>query len=567
MARLDRLGPVKEIAQLGAVLGREFSYEVLRAVAPWDDERLRLSLAQLVEAELLYPRGHPPSESFVFKHALVQDAAYQSLLRSTRQAYHRRITQVLVEQFPEMVATHPELLARHYTEAGLTVEAVAQWQRAGMNAIQRSAHAEAIAHLTTGLALLTILPATPERLHQELALRRLLGGSLLATKGYASPEVVRTYTRARELCQQVGETPQLLPVLWGLFLFHLVRYDFQTARDLAQQAHTLVHRYPNQLPRLATDTMLGMACVYAGDFAAARTHLDQAVSEYGVNQHSTLVSVYGQDLGIVARLYLAEALWFLGYPARAVAHMHEAVRLAHDLSLPFDLARTLPHAAMLYLLRREADAVQEHADAAIALCTAQGSSLYLTFATGIQGWALAMRGQAAEGLAQLHRGVAEAEEAGVELLRVGFLHWLAEVYGGLGRVGEAVHRLAEALTVIETGHSQIEADIYRLKGELLWSASADTVDEAEACFQRAISIARRQHAKSWELRAAMGLARLWQSQGKRADARELLAPIYGWFSEGFDTPDLQTAHALLEELGDATPMATAQHDQEGRAVE
>jgi predicted ATPase len=252
----------------------------------------------------------------------------------------------------------------------------------------------------------------------------------------------------------------------------------------------------------------------------------------------------------VARLYLAETLWFLGYPAQALAHMHEALRLARELSLPFDLARTLPHAAMLHLFRREADAVQAHADAAIALCTAQGSALYLMLATGVQGWALAMQGRTAEGLAQMHRGLAEVQVAGVEVARVGFLYWLAEVYGRLGRVDEGLYRLAEALTVIEpSGHSQIEADIYRLKGELLRSGSADNVDKAEGCFHQAIDIARRQQAKSLELRAAMSLARLWQHQGRRTAAYELLAPIYGWFTEGFDTADLQEARVLLEALG------------------
>src|SRR5713101_4063986 len=284
MARLDRLATVREIAQLGATLGREFSYELLQAVSPLDEERLQHGLKQLVEAELVYQRGLVPQAHYLFKHALIQDTAYQSLLKSTRQQYHRQIAQVLAERFRETVETQPELVAQHYTEAGLIEQAIPYWQQAGEHASQRSAYVEAISHLTRGLEVLKTLLDTPERVQQELTLQLALGAALLPVKGYTASEVEKTVLRARELCQQLGETPQLVPVLYRLWLFYLNRGELQTARELAEQLLSLAQR-AHTLARLLAHLALGLTLFHLGEFASAVTHLEQSIALYDPQMH------------------------------------------------------------------------------------------------------------------------------------------------------------------------------------------------------------------------------------------------------------------------------------------
>ena len=301
MARLDRLATVKALAQLGATLGREFAYELLQAVSPWDEGTLQQGLQQLVAAEFLYQQGLPPQATYVFKHALIQDAAYQSLLKSTRQQYHQRIAQVLESRFPETVETQPELLAHHYTEAGLSAQAIPYWQTAGQRAAQRSAHQEAVGHLTTGVEVLQTLPDTPERTQQDLRLHVALGVSLMAVKGRAAPEVERVYTRARALCQQVGDTPQLFPVLRGLFLFYLNRGQRQTAQDLAEQLLRQAERQPEVAPRMLGHYLLGQALFSRGALGDAVRHFEQAIAAYNLQEHRQLAHVYGIDLGVITR--------------------------------------------------------------------------------------------------------------------------------------------------------------------------------------------------------------------------------------------------------------------------
>ena len=334
MARLDRLAVVKEVAQLGAVLGREFSYELLRAVAPQDEVTLQQALAQLMEAELLYQRGLPPHATYVFKHALIQDAAYQSLLKSTRQQHHQRIAQVLEQLFSDTAATQPEVLAHHYTEAGLSAQAIPYWQQAGQHALQRSAPAEAIAHLTQGLAVLTTLPETPERLHQELDLQVALGTALRATKGNAAPEVERPYTRARELCAQLGDTPQLFPVLRGLMLYYQGRGQLHTASQLGEQLLRLAQALPDPAHLLLAHFQLGWALCWRGEPAAARTHHTQALALYEPQAHRALAVRYGGDLGVASGGYLARALWYLGYPDQALQRTQAVRTLAQEVAQP-----------------------------------------------------------------------------------------------------------------------------------------------------------------------------------------------------------------------------------------
>jgi len=566
MARLDRLGPAKEVAQLGATLGREFSAELLQAVSPLDGETLQRALVKLGEAEILYQRGLPPQATYTFKHALIQDAAYRSLLKSTRQKYHQQIANVLEEEFPETKETQPELVAHHYTEARLATQAISYWQQAGQKAIQRSANLEAISHLTKALELLKTLPDTPERTQQELTLRISLGSPLIVVKGTGAPEVKSTYARALELCRQLGETPQLFPVLWGLRAAYISQGEYQTARELAEQGLGLAQRVQDATFLLLAHMGMGITLYFLGEFAPAREHVEQALALYNPQQHNPRVSRTPQDLGVVSLTYLAWALWFLGYPEQAAQKEHEALALAEQLSHPHSLAWALNLAAKVRLWRREGPAVQAQAEVMLRLADEQGFPYWETEGTMLRGWALAEQGREEEGIAQMREGFTAWRAMGTGVAASYFLSLPIEAYRRRERLEEGFKTLAEAFAVIhKTGERVYEAELYRLKGELVLQSgvrgpesenpspqhptpSTQAEAEAEACFLKAIEIARRQQAKSLELRATMSLARLWQQQGRKKEAHQMLAEIYGWFTEGFDTKDLQEAKVLLEEL-------------------
>jgi predicted ATPase len=550
MARLDRLAPIKMVAQLGATIGRQFSYELFQAVSPLDETTLQQGLHQLVEAELLYQQGSPPQATYTFKHALIQDAAYQSLLRSTRQQYHQRIAQVLAEQFPETAETQLELLAHHYTEGGLSEQAIRYWLNAGRRAIEHSANVEAIAHLTKGIEVLKMLPDTPERAQKELTLEITLGPTLMAARGYAAPEVEHAYARARELCEQVGETPQLFRVLHGLQRFYLIRAELQTTRKVGEQLLTLAQRMQESAFLLQAHRALGDTLFWLGEVAPARAHFEQGIALYDPQQHRSLAFLYGEDPGVVCLSYAARALWWLGYPDQARQRIHEALTLARELSHPLTLVFALYFAAVLHASHREAQATQEQAEAAIALSTEQEFALWLTRGVVLRGWALAEQGQGEEGITQMREGLAAYRATGAEVARPYWLALLAEAYGKLGQTEQGLIGLTEAVAVAhKTGERFYEAELYRLRGELLLQAGKrQKVLEAEESFRQALTIARRQRAKALELRAATSLARLWQHQGKYADAHQILAEVYGWFTEGFDTAGLQEARALLDTL-------------------
>ena len=515
MARLDRLASVKEVAQLGAVLGREFAYEVLQAVAPLDERTLQHGLAQLVDAELLYQRGIPPQATYVFKHALIRDTAYESLLRSTRQQSHQRIAQVLEAQFPDMVTTQPELLARHYTEAGLNEHAIPYWQRAGQQASDRSANLEAVSHFTTGIALLKTLPETPARTQHAVTLHIALGAALQMAKGSSEPEVEHAYTQARALCQQVGETPELVPVLFGLWRFYNVRSQLHTARELAEDLLRLTQRIDDPTLAVIAHTALGSTWLWLGALRAARQHLEEALTRYTPEQRRALVFRMGQDPGVACRALAAQTLWLLGYPEQALARVHEALALAQALSHPFSLAYVRCYAAFVSQFRRDVSAVHEHAEAAVALATEQGFPQWAAIGTSVRGWALAMQGQREEGRAQVHRGNAVFRAIGAALQVPYFCTLLAEVCDQLGHTEEGLQLLAEAHTLVEQHEERYwEAEVYRLRGTLLLRQPGMPQAEAEAWLQRALDAARRQEAKSLELRAAMSLARLWKQSGQ-----------------------------------------------------
>jgi class 3 adenylate cyclase/predicted ATPase/energy-coupling factor transporter ATP-binding protein EcfA2 len=549
MARLDRLVTAKAVAQYAAVIGRQFAYALLQAVSQLDDATLQRELDRLVEAELVFQRGLPPQVTYIFKHALVADAAYQSLLKSTRQQYHQRIALVLEAQFPETMAAEPELLAHHYTEAGLIEQAVAYWHKAAHRAAERSAHAEAITHLRTGLAWLQTLPERPERRQREVDLLIAMGASLLAVKGYAAAEVRETYTDARQLCEPLNDPHQLFPVLRGLWNHYLVRAELQTAYTLGEQLRTLAQQVQDAAMLVAAHRALGVTLFHLGAVAAAHTHFAQGIALYDPQQQRTAAFRYGEDDGVICRSFVPWTLWLLGYPDQGLTRNQEAVTLAHQHAHPLSVSFALSLAAGFHQLCREGHTAQEAAETAIRLTTDQGFPHWWAFSALLRAWALAHLGQAQEGIEQINQSLSAYRATEAELWRPYLLALLAEAHGTIREPEEGLTLLTEALTLVDTtGQRWYEAELYRLKGELLLQQNSDNQAEAATCFHHALDIARSQQAQSLELRAARSLARLWQQQGKHAEAQALLAPIYGWFTEGFDTADLQEAKALLEAL-------------------
>lgn len=562
MARLDQLSSTaREVAQIGAVLGRAFSYELIRAVWPSDEQRLARGLAQLVEAELVFQKGMLPQSRWVFKHALLQDTAYQSLFKSKRQQIHQQVADVLVKQFPDIRHRQPELIAHHYTEAGLLDPAIGFWQYAGEQAVQRSAHREGIGHFLKGLALLGELPETPDRTHRELTIQTRLGPSLMATKGYAAPEVERAYARAQELCQQLGETPQPFQVLRGLWVVHEMRAELRTARKLGEQLLALAQHLDDPDLLIEVHRALGNTLLWIGEFAHAREHLQKALALHNPEHHKALAFQYGTDPRTVCLLYETLALWVLGYPEQALHKSGEALARAeegvHQHSL--SLAAALNWTSLLHQLRREAAVTSERAAAGIALAQQCGFPDWEMIGTIFRDWAVAAQSDNEASVEQLQKVIAAWGATGAELLRPYFLGLLAEQYGKIGRIERGLALLDEALAVVSSSAERFsEAELYRLRGELLLVRDANRLpaqtspprpnSEAEGCFQKALFIARQQGAKAWELRATTSLARQWSRQGKRESARRVLTEITDWFTEGRETRDFQAAYALLAEL-------------------
>jgi len=549
-ARLDRLSAVKEVVQLAATLGREFSYELIRAVWPLDEVALQKGLAAMVEAELLYQSGVVSQAKYYFKHSLIQEAAYQSVLRSRRQQLHLQIARTLEEQFPVLAETEPELLARHCMAANLKEKAIVYWQRAGTMAVRRSANKEAISHLTTGLELLKALPDSPERAQQELTMLVTLGAPLAAAKGYSAPEVERTFTRARDLCQQLGEIPQLFPVMYRLSGYYLLRGEFEKALEIGEQMLGLARTAQDPDFALEAHCSMAFTLYYLGELVTAREHLRTAVTLYDPKKHQSHAFIYGQDPGVASLSYEARVLGYLGYLEQAEAKAEQALTLAKNLAHPHSLAYAWHNAAEVHRQRADVQMSLKCAERTLELSHEHGFPLWSALAQIYRGWALARLGRHEEALATIPRGIADYRAAGHEMAIPRFLVLLAEAHGRAGQAGEGLGVLAEALVIVQRdGDRNAEAaELYRIRGELLLAVSAEHQDEAEASLRRALDIARRQQAKSPELRATMSLARLLEKRGDRKEARAMLAAIYGWFTEGFDTATLKAAKTLLEEL-------------------
>jgi predicted ATPase len=548
-ARLDQLpAEAKHLVQIAAVVGPIVPVPLLQRLAERPEDRLQHSLAHLQEREFLHELDLAPEQIYVFKHALTREVAYGSLLHERRRALHERTGATIELLYAQHLENHVGELAHHYHLSGNIEKAVFYYRRAGEQALQRSANPEAVQHLSTGLHLLATLPDTPARAQQELDFLIALGPALGATKGHGASEVEQTYARARALCAQIGDTPQLIPALWGLCMLYRNRAMMHTAREVAEQLHRLVRDEPALLPRLEAHVSLGTTLLGLGEYADSWLHLEQGIS---LIDRTAQQSRRGVPHGATCLAYAANTLWCLGFPEQALRRSREAQALAQRLDRPESLAVAHQWSAFLHYRRREVPAVQAQAEALLALARAHEFPLWRGFATCWRGWALAMAGQSQAGITQLHRGMAVLMATGEMAARPICLILLAEAVGQAGEVREGLRFLAEALTVCEaSGWGDMLTEVYRLQGELLLQQAMPQTAQAAAAFQQALVIARRQQAKSWELRAALSLARLWQHQGKRDVAERMIAPLYNWFTEGDDTADLQQARALLTALSE-----------------
>jgi serine/threonine protein kinase/predicted ATPase len=549
MDRLDRLEGDREVAQLAAVLGREFGYELL-AAGTMNEPTLETELAKLVQAEILYPKGRPPRCTYVFKHALLQDALYNALVKGKRQQFHRRIAEVLEARFPETAETQPELLGHHFTEAGLAEKAVGYWLQAGLRARQRAADCEAIGHLTKGLALLETLEETRGHDEQKLKILTTLVPAYIAVRGYAAPEVGPILHRAHELCQRIGDELQQFGIMLGNWEWHLVRGDLRPSVGLAADGMTLAERLNDPGMLMEALFMRGATMFYRAQFADARVCYEKAVAAYDDRERTRFWTEHtGHNAGVTHRCYLALALWHLGYPDQALRLDRETHELARTIGHAFSLGHAVDFTAFLRHYCRLGAEVQAAAEEEMAIGTEQGFQLWHALGTLHKGAGMLLQGRREEALPLLLKGFGAFRVTGAGVRVPSYLSMLGDAYTQSARFEDAHKALNEGLAVAEKNDDRChEAELHRLKGELLLAESPDQIAAAEDCFRRATETALRQQSKGWELRATMSLARLWQRQGRRDDARAALAAVYGTYTEGFTTPDLVEAGALLEAL-------------------
>jgi len=543
MARLDRLGSVRLVAQIGAAIGREFSYPLLRAVSRLPEDELRASVARLVASELVFQRGAPPEALYTFKHALVQDAAHSSLLRGARQKLHAQIAEALAAHNPEMMENQPELFAQHYAEAGLVEKSVTYWGKAGRRAAARSAMAEAAAQFQKGLDQLALLPDTRARQRQELEFHIALGAVLKAIKGSTALE----NARARALWEQLGSPLEYVGVPYGQSLYHVYRGELDLALRLDEDLLRLSRQRNDSSGLVMAHYSSGRNLAFAGRFAASRKHLEEALALYDPSSHRPLVHEIGTHPHVDAQSHLGIVLFCLGYPDQALARSNAAIAEARRLAHPPSLAASLAPGTRLLSLYRDNVVLGEWVDQLAAVATEQGFPFWRAVATIFRGWVTVKKGDVFGGISLLRSGSAAYRATGAETQTPYHIALLAEACDIAGHIEEALTLLDEALQIVGgTGERWFAAELHRHKGQLLLRQGHP--EAAEELYRKALSIAREQEAKPWELRAAASLARLRRDQGRRAEARDLLAPVYGWFTEGFDTPDLKEAKALLDEL-------------------
>jgi predicted ATPase len=550
MARLDRMEGERELAQLAAVLGREFSYDLLAAVAALEEPMLQAELTKLVQAEILYSKGRPPRCTYLFKHALLEDALYNALVKDKRQQFHQRIVEALEMRFPQTVAAQPELLARHCTEGGLLPKAIGYWLKAGLRSRERFANVEAISHFSKGLDLLHTLKESSERDIQELEFLSPLGTAYIAVRGYAALEVGPIYQRARELCERSAQPSQLFAIMWGTWIWHVVRAELRLCMELADEAVALAEQVNDPGMLMEALFLPAVTSVFRGNFAAGGAHCARALAEYDDRDRTRFwAAITGEDSGVAHRCYLSVALWHLGDTDQAIKLNDEAVGLARAIGQPFTLAFALEHRAWLFNQCRLAAEAQTAAEEEIAIAKQQGFAYWLATATLFRADALVLKGQWAEALPLLTKGLRDLSKTGTGLDLTLHLGFLGSAYAQGGRFEESLQTLDEGHALAGRNDERFyEAELHRLKGELYLARSPDETTLAEDCFRRAIETAQSQQSRAWELRSTTSLARLWQKQNRRQAAHDALSTIYASFTEGFTTPDLVDAKALLEIL-------------------
>ena len=556
MARLDRLGPAKEVAQIGSAIGREFSHALLVAVVHKPEAELNSALDHLIAAGLLFRQGVPPHASYLFKHALVQDAAYGTLLREPRRALHARIAETLESQFAEIAERQPELLARHCAEAGLIEKAAALWGKAGQRSLARSALIEAAEQLTRSLTQIAALPGTPALRREQIKLQVALANALMHVKGYAAPEPKAAVEQARlfiEQAEALGESPEdplvLFSVLYGFWAANVVAFNGDVCRDLAAHFLTLAEKQGATAPLTVGHRIMGHSLLHKGDVADARAHYDKGIALYDPAEHRSLATRFGQDTGVAILSYRSWALWFLGYPEAALVDTDRALKDAREIGHAATLMFTLGITPTATILGGNYAIATARARELFALSEEKGAVFWKANGMLQQGWLFALTGKAADAVQMITSGLTAWRSTGSTLFVPTHLSNLASAYVELGQFDDARRCIGEAMTAIETTKEGVwEAEINRVAGEIALKSAEPDAAKAQAYFERALAVARVQQAKSWELRAAMSMARLWRDQGKRDEARDLLAPVYGWFTEGFDTLDLKEAKALLDEL-------------------
>ncbi len=554
IARLDRLGSqAKELAQIAAAIGREFSYALLATVVRQPETKLRSTLDRLIAAGLLFRHDLPPHATYLFKHALVRDAAYGTLLRDSRRALHIRIAEAIESKFPEIAESQPELLARHWTEAGLIEKAAGFWGKAGQRSLARSALAEATEQLKRALEQLATLPDTPVVRGERIDLQVALVNALMHLKGYAAPEPKAAVEQARYLIERaeaLGDVPKdyllLFSVLYGAWAASYVAFDSDVTLELAVRFAGLAEKQRQIVPLMIGHRLIGTSCLLSGQVAKAREHLDDAYALYDPLQHRPLATRFGQDVRVSILVYRALAQWMLGYPDAALADADHAIADARESGHAGTLMYAQFHTSLTNVLCANYAAASSQSNDAIRLAEQKGAALWNALATMQTGCVLAHSGDAVEGIEVMISGIDAYRSTGSRVYLPVFLSHLANAYAEVGQLDRAWSYIGEAISAVqETKERWYEPEIHRVAGEIALKLPKLGQSQAEKHFQSALNLARMQQARSWELRAAMSIAQLWLAQGMREQARDLLAPIYGWFTEGFDTHDLKQAKTFL----------------------
>jgi class 3 adenylate cyclase/predicted ATPase len=554
-ARLDRLGAAREVAQIGAVIGRDFTYWLVRTVTGMEEAPLQIALYRLAEADILLARGLPPQSDYRFKHALIQDAAYENLLKSRRQLLHRRVAEALRDN-AATAAAEPELLAHHFTQAGMTEAAIEWWGKAGQRSLESSALVESAEQFKRALAQIATLPATTALRREQIKFQVALANAMMTTKGYAAPETKAALQRARMLIEQaeaLGEPPEdpllLFSVLYGVWGVDRIAFNGDAMRELSAQFLALAAKQSATVPLMNGHRIVGVSLVLTGDISEGRECLERAITLYDPVEHPTLAARFAVDIAVSILCYRSIALWLLGYPDAALADTKRVVQHARGVGQAASLMFALHHSSLTQIQFGHYAAANADADELTVLAEEKDASLWKASGLLWRGCLLTMTGKASDAIPAITAGLAALRSTGSTMWMPLLLSYLARAHSALGQSDEAWRCIGEAMTAVETAKERwCESEVNRMAGEI--SLGSPDPDRAKAAdyFERALTVARMQQARSLELRAAMSMARLWRDQGKPQQARELLAPVYDWFTEGFDTLDLKEAKALLNSL-------------------